>query len=123
VAANELAAQMLRLHQAVLTVEDMGTPGGLGYYLTLVKDRTVADARILGEQSGSTGFGIIGTEAYVINVLRQVELDRVWCPTRAEAMALAEQLEEQAARDRASKVDLAGYAGLAAAERASAQLG
>jgi hypothetical protein len=38
-------------------------------------------------------------------------------------MALAEQLEEQAARDRASKVDLAGYAGLAAAERASAQLG
>jgi hypothetical protein len=102
----------------VLTVEDMGSPGGLGYYLTLVTDRTVADARILGEQPGSTQFGIIGTEPYVINVLRQVDMSVIWCPTKAEAMARAEEIEQQAARDRAARVDVAGYVTLAAAQRA-----
>ncbi|HEX2307304.1 MAG TPA: hypothetical protein VHI14_03160, partial [Jatrophihabitantaceae bacterium] len=121
VQANNLAAEVLRLHEAVLTVEDMGGVGGLASYLSLVNDRSVYDAKIIGREPNLSQFGVIDTPEFVINVLRVVNLAQVWCPTRAQAMERAEVLEAEAVKARAH-VDT-GYDALARAEAVSRRLG
>ena len=118
----EMASEMLASHETVLWVEDMGEADGLGLWLSLVNTTAVYDAVIWHVGApGQTRYGIDGTPEFVLAVLREVDVSAIWCPTPAQALERAEQLEAGALRQRSVNLDLAGQmASLARAERRSA---
>jgi hypothetical protein len=121
--ATALATGLLELYATVLLVENRGTPGGLARYLTFVKTMAIHDGAEVHGGGASTRFGPLDTPEFILAVLAEVDPADVWCPRKSESTALADQLVERMHTKRMAGADMGGQSSLAAAERASAQLG